>query len=196
MSEIWTSRKSMVPLPVSEVSPGHGGRIWRCGLPQWCEVAQSGVCAVAGFPLSGGDRTVNGRTVGSCLVVRVGVFDLFECATHQPVVSQLYTHIKAFATKLQLFRKHWSQRDPDTAHFPTLQEVKWENMQQRSHLSAEFNMMTGFCHHWEGHDCHHWEGHAPFPVSLLCGSQWCPTVEWVTQPKPAAISCEVLSTAG
>lgn len=39
------------------------------------------------------------------------------------VVSQLYAHIKAFGTKLQLFQRHLSQTDPCTAHFPALQEV-------------------------------------------------------------------------
>lgn len=39
------------------------------------------------------------------------------------VVNQLYAHIKAFGTKLQLFQRHLSQTDPCTAHFPALQEV-------------------------------------------------------------------------
>ena len=34
------------------------------------------------------------------------------------VVSQLYSHIKAFGTKLQLF-----QTQPNTTHFPSLQEI-------------------------------------------------------------------------
>ncbi|XP_073670885.1 general transcription factor II-I repeat domain-containing protein 2 [Paramisgurnus dabryanus] len=39
------------------------------------------------------------------------------------VVSQLYSHIKAFATKLQLFKRHLSQSEINTSHFPTLKEV-------------------------------------------------------------------------
>lgn len=39
------------------------------------------------------------------------------------VVSQLYAHIKAFGTKLQLFIRHLSQTEPCTAHFPALKEV-------------------------------------------------------------------------
>ena len=39
------------------------------------------------------------------------------------VVSQLYAHIKAFGSKLQLFRRHLSQSEPCTAHFPALKEV-------------------------------------------------------------------------
>jgi len=39
------------------------------------------------------------------------------------VVSQLYAHIKAFGTKLQLFQRHLSQTEPCTAHFPALKEV-------------------------------------------------------------------------
>ncbi|KAK0143094.1 General transcription factor II-I repeat domain-containing protein 2B [Merluccius polli] len=39
------------------------------------------------------------------------------------VVSQLFAHIKAFGSKLQLFQRHLSQREPSTAHFPALREV-------------------------------------------------------------------------
>lgn len=39
------------------------------------------------------------------------------------VVSQLYTHIKAFGTKLQLFQRHLSQTESSTAHFSALREV-------------------------------------------------------------------------
>ncbi|KAJ7990392.1 hypothetical protein DPEC_G00299830 [Dallia pectoralis] len=39
------------------------------------------------------------------------------------VVTQLYAHIKAFGTKLQLFQRHLSQTEPCTAHFPALKEV-------------------------------------------------------------------------
>nr|XP_057931891.1 general transcription factor II-I repeat domain-containing protein 2 [Doryrhamphus excisus] len=39
------------------------------------------------------------------------------------VVSQLYSHIKAFRTKLLLFQRHLSQAQPNTAHFPSLQEI-------------------------------------------------------------------------
>ncbi|KAF7643567.1 hypothetical protein LDENG_00237210, partial [Lucifuga dentata] len=39
------------------------------------------------------------------------------------VVSQLYAHIKAFGTTLQLFQRHLSQSEPNTAHFPALHEV-------------------------------------------------------------------------
>uniref|UniRef100_A0A3B3DZF4 SPIN-DOC-like zinc-finger domain-containing protein n=1 Tax=Oryzias melastigma TaxID=30732 RepID=A0A3B3DZF4_ORYME len=39
------------------------------------------------------------------------------------VVSQLYSHIKAFETKLQLFQKHLLQTPPNAAHFPLLQEA-------------------------------------------------------------------------
>lgn len=39
------------------------------------------------------------------------------------VLSQLYAHIKAFGTKLQLFQRHLSQTEPCTAHFPALKEV-------------------------------------------------------------------------
>uniref|UniRef100_A0A3P9MHA2 SPIN-DOC-like zinc-finger domain-containing protein n=1 Tax=Oryzias latipes TaxID=8090 RepID=A0A3P9MHA2_ORYLA len=38
-------------------------------------------------------------------------------------VSQLYSHIKAFGTKLQLFQKHLLQTPPNPAHFPLLQEI-------------------------------------------------------------------------
>ena len=39
------------------------------------------------------------------------------------VVSQMYSHIKAFGTKLQLFQRHLSQTQPNTTHFPSLQEI-------------------------------------------------------------------------
>ncbi|XP_070405911.1 general transcription factor II-I repeat domain-containing protein 2-like [Nothobranchius furzeri] len=39
------------------------------------------------------------------------------------VVSQLYSHIKAFRTKLLLFQRHLSQAQPNTAHFSSLQEI-------------------------------------------------------------------------
>ena len=39
------------------------------------------------------------------------------------VVSQLFAHIKAFGSKLQLFQRHMSQRQPSTAHFPVLRKV-------------------------------------------------------------------------
>ncbi|XP_078271885.1 general transcription factor II-I repeat domain-containing protein 2 isoform X1 [Rhinoraja longicauda] len=39
------------------------------------------------------------------------------------VVSQLYAHIKAFGTKLQLSQRHLSQTEPCTAHFPALHEI-------------------------------------------------------------------------
>lgn len=38
-------------------------------------------------------------------------------------VNQLYSHIKAFETKLQLFQRHLSQTQPNTAHFSALQEI-------------------------------------------------------------------------
>lgn len=39
------------------------------------------------------------------------------------MVSQLYSHIKAFQTKLLLFQRHLSQTQPNTTHFPSLQEI-------------------------------------------------------------------------
>lgn len=39
------------------------------------------------------------------------------------VVSELYSHIKAFKTKLQLFQRHLSQTEPCTIHFPALRDV-------------------------------------------------------------------------
>lgn len=39
------------------------------------------------------------------------------------MVSQLYSHIKAFQTKLLLFQRHLSQTQPNTTHFPPLQEI-------------------------------------------------------------------------
>uniref|UniRef100_A0A096MCI3 HAT C-terminal dimerisation domain-containing protein n=1 Tax=Poecilia formosa TaxID=48698 RepID=A0A096MCI3_POEFO len=39
------------------------------------------------------------------------------------VVSQLYSHIGAFRTKLLLFQRHLSQTQPTTTHFPSLQEI-------------------------------------------------------------------------
>lgn len=39
------------------------------------------------------------------------------------VISQLYSHIKAFGTKLKLFERHLSQTQPNTAHFSALQEI-------------------------------------------------------------------------
>ena len=39
------------------------------------------------------------------------------------VVSELYSHIKAFKTKLQLFQRHFSQTEPCTTHFPALRDV-------------------------------------------------------------------------
>nr|DBA20368.1 TPA: hypothetical protein GDO54_017157 [Pyxicephalus adspersus] len=38
-------------------------------------------------------------------------------------VNQLYSHLKAFGTKLQLFQRHLSQTQPNTIHFPALQEI-------------------------------------------------------------------------
>lgn len=67
------------------------------------------------------------------------------------VVSQLYAYIKAFATKLQLFKRHLSQSEPNTSHFPALREVMDCFPQQNiagqvgkyataiASLSAEFN---------------------------------------------------------
>lgn len=39
------------------------------------------------------------------------------------VISQLYSHVKAFGIKLQLFERHLSSTQPSTAHFPALQEI-------------------------------------------------------------------------
>ena len=39
------------------------------------------------------------------------------------VVSQLYSAIKAFGNKLQLFQRQLSQMQPYTTHFPSLQEI-------------------------------------------------------------------------
>ena len=39
------------------------------------------------------------------------------------VVSQLYSHIKAFGTKLQLFQRHLSQTQPNTTHILSLWEI-------------------------------------------------------------------------
>ncbi|KAF7243378.1 General transcription factor II-I repeat domain-containing protein 2 [Varanus komodoensis] len=39
------------------------------------------------------------------------------------VVSQLYSRIKAFGTKLLLFQRHLSQTQASTTHFPLLQEI-------------------------------------------------------------------------
>lgn len=39
------------------------------------------------------------------------------------VVSQLYSHIKAFGTKVLLFQRHLSQTQPNTTHFSSLQEI-------------------------------------------------------------------------
>ena len=39
------------------------------------------------------------------------------------VISELYSHIKAFKTKLQLFQRHWSQTVHCTTHFPALRDV-------------------------------------------------------------------------
>ena len=39
------------------------------------------------------------------------------------VVSQLYTHINAFGTKLQLFQRQLSRMQSNTTHFPSLQEI-------------------------------------------------------------------------
>ena len=39
------------------------------------------------------------------------------------VVSELYSRLKAFKTKLQLFQRRLSQTEPCTTHFPALREV-------------------------------------------------------------------------
>lgn len=39
------------------------------------------------------------------------------------VLSQMYSHIKAFGTKLQLFQRLLSQTQTNTTHFPALQEI-------------------------------------------------------------------------
>ncbi|KAK3549650.1 hypothetical protein QTP86_005414 [Hemibagrus guttatus] len=39
------------------------------------------------------------------------------------MVSQLYSHVKAFPTKLLLFQRHLSQAQPNTTHFPSLQKI-------------------------------------------------------------------------
>ena len=39
------------------------------------------------------------------------------------VVSQLYSHIKAFGSKLHLFQRHLSQTQSNTTHFPSMQEI-------------------------------------------------------------------------
>ncbi|XP_068110957.1 general transcription factor II-I repeat domain-containing protein 2-like [Hyperolius riggenbachi] len=38
-------------------------------------------------------------------------------------VNQLYSHLKAFGRKLQLFQRHLSQTQANTIHFPALQEI-------------------------------------------------------------------------
>ena len=47
------------------------------------------------------------------------------------VVCQLYAHIKAFGTKLQLFRKHLLQMERFTAHFPALQVDRTTSLRKR-----------------------------------------------------------------
>lgn len=42
---------------------------------------------------------------------------------HNAVVSQLYSHIKDFGNKLQLFQRQLFQMQPNTTHFPSLQEI-------------------------------------------------------------------------
>ena len=39
------------------------------------------------------------------------------------LISQLYSHIKAFRTKLLFFQTHLSQTQPNTTHFQSLQEI-------------------------------------------------------------------------
>ncbi|KAJ7335404.1 hypothetical protein JRQ81_013345 [Phrynocephalus forsythii] len=42
------------------------------------------------------------------------------------MVSQLYSHVKAFMTKLQLFQRQLSEtveQQPNTSHFPSLQQI-------------------------------------------------------------------------
>ena len=41
----------------------------------------------------------------------------------QNAVVRLYSHTKAFKTKLQLFQRHLSQTEPCTIHFPALRDV-------------------------------------------------------------------------
>ncbi|XP_074542331.1 microfibril-associated glycoprotein 4-like [Halichoeres trimaculatus] len=66
------------------------------------------------------------------------------------VVSQLYAHIKAIGTKLQLFHRHLSQTEPCTAHFPALKEVidsfPQDNIvvQMKSYATAIASLSTEF----------------------------------------------------
>ncbi|XP_063781329.1 general transcription factor II-I repeat domain-containing protein 2A-like [Pseudophryne corroboree] len=63
------------------------------------------------------------------------------------VVSQLYSYIKTFGTKLQLFQGHLSQMQPNTTHFPSLQEIMAsfpENNGPNSELIAAENIITTY----------------------------------------------------
>lgn len=51
------------------------------------------------------------------------------------MVSHLYSHIKAFRTKLLLFQRNLSQAQPNTTHFPSLQEIMTRFPQNR--ISAQ-----------------------------------------------------------
>lgn len=56
------------------------------------------------------------------------------------VISQLYLHIKAFGTKLQLLKRHLSQTKTYTAHFSVLQEIMTRFPQ--SNVSAQTRRYT------------------------------------------------------
>uniref|UniRef100_K7GDH0 SPIN-DOC-like zinc-finger domain-containing protein n=1 Tax=Pelodiscus sinensis TaxID=13735 RepID=K7GDH0_PELSI len=63
-------------------------------------------------------------------------------------VNQLYSHLKAFGTKLQLFIRQLSQTQPNTIHFSALQEIMnsfpQDNISaQTSRYSAEIASLAG-----------------------------------------------------
>lgn len=70
----------------------------------------------------------NQPTTWSCLVGWFWIFSWHNALNTSlqglnAVVSQLYSHIKPFGTKLLLFQRHLSETQPNTTHFPSLQEI-------------------------------------------------------------------------
>ena len=130
--------QSPVPPPVSTVSTRHPGSIQRCCVSQRRKMAQGLHCTTSsllgwksdnswqkkGQPMPDLSDPVWLTDFGLLVGITRHLNTLNTSIKGQnAVVSELYSHIKAFGIKLQLFWSHLSQTQPNTTHFPALHEV-------------------------------------------------------------------------
>lgn len=125
---LWTAH-----MPMFGEQSGLSMLVWRCCILQW-HMTQSRVCTAAIRLPQKGDQTKGKTNAGNLWSHLVGWFWIFswhnmtsERIEPKPkganaVVSQLYSYIKAFGTKLLLFQRQLTQTQPNTTHFPSLQE--------------------------------------------------------------------------